>query len=692
MTKPLLAVRGLDVVYYAGGAPLPVLRDVSFEIAPNEVLGLVGESGCGKSTAALTLLGLLPPNGAITGGSITLRGRELVGLEDEELRPLRGAEMAMVFQDPAGSLNPTFTIGQQLVKAAAAHPEKIPGSSRALRRRAVELLAQVGIPDAASRFDDHPHQFSGGMKQRVLIAMALMLEPSLLIADEATSALDVTLQAQILELLLRLQQEHGTAILFVTHDLGVVAQVCDRVTVMYAGRVVEQCDVATLFERPEHPYAQALIGSIPSYRTRGTRLRAIPGRVPSLSSLRVGCTFADRCEHAQPLCRKEEPPLYGPRDHLVRCYLMDPASGVTAQPRPADVNGDARVAADRARFPKDVLVTARGLSTHFGGRRGLLARALGKGSNAVRAVDEVDFELKRGEVLGLVGESGSGKTTLGLTILRLVPATEGEVLFGERSIRALNSRELRRLRERMQIILQNPYSSLSPRMRVENLLTEPYRIHRTPKSKRYTASELLDLVRLGDELANRYPHELSGGQARRVSIARALALRPDLLVADEPTSGLDISAAASVLNLMNDLRHDLGLTYLIITHDLNIVGYIADCIAVMYLGQLVEVAPATAILGKPIHPYTQGLLAAVPDPKPGARIRRDLLPPGEIPSPRDPPPGCRFHTRCRLAQDICRTTAPALEQVETGHQVACHFWEEARATHHEYAVSKVPAL
>ena len=680
MTEPLLKVAELNVVYESGGVLLPVLRDVSFEIASNEVLGLVGESGCGKSTVAMTLLGLLPPNGRVTSGSITVRGRELVGLRNDQLRPLRGAEIAMVFQDPASSLNPTFSIGQQMVKAAAAHPDKVPGSARVLRRRAVELLGQVGIPDAAIRFDDYPHEFSGGMKQRALIAMALMLEPSLLIADEATSALDVTLQAQILELLLRLQQEHGTAILFVTHDLGIVAQVCNTVTVMYAGRVVEQCAVTTLFERPEHPYTQALIDSIPSYRTRGRRLRAIPGRVPSLTALPVGCSFAERCEYAQPTCVASEPALYGPPTHLGRCYLLDPTSGVTAGPRVFEA---AAAHVDGPRAPTDALVTARGLSTHFGRRGGVLARIVGKGASAVRAVDEVDLDLRRGEVLGLVGESGSGKTTLGLTLLRLIPATEGEISFEGKSIRTLRSRELRRLRRRMQIILQNPYSSLSPRMRVEKLVTEPYRIHRIAGDQRSTARELLALVRLGDELVHRYPHELSGGQARRVSIARALALRPDLLIADEPTAGLDISAAASVLNLMNDLRDELELTYLIITHDLNIVGYIADRIAVMYLGQLVEVAPAANLLEEPIHPYTQGLLAAVPDPNPNARRRRDLLPPGEIPSPRNPPPGCRFHTRCRFAEEICRTTVPPLDEVAPGRQVACHFWQEALATHRE---------
>lgn len=679
MTEPLLRVSGLSVEYELGGERLPALRDVSFEIASNEVVGLVGESGCGKSTVAMTLLGLLPANGAITGGSIGLRGRELVGLKDDQMRPLRGSEIAMVFQDPASSLNPTFTIGQQIVKAAAAHPDKVPGSTRALRDRAVELLAQVGIPDPATRFDDYPHQFSGGMKQRILIAMALMLEPAVLIADEATSALDVTLQAQILELLLRLRQERETAILFVTHDLGVVAQVCDRVTVMYAGRVAEQCDVMTLFERPQHPYTQALIDSVPSYRTRGSRLRTIRGRVPSLSALPPGCSFADRCEHVQSACRAAEPALYGPREHLVRCLLVSEESDVTARPRTAEESVTRPVVERGARSAPDTFLSMKGLSTHFGGRHGVVARILRRSAGAVRAVDEVDLALQRGEVLGLVGESGSGKTTLGLTVLRLVPATEGEILLEGTNIRDLGRGELRRLRRRMQIILQNPYTSLSPRMRVEDLLTEPYRIHDAREGERFTAGELLELVRLPDDLLGRFPHELSGGQARRVSIARALALRPELLIADEPTSGLDISAAASVLNLMNDLRRELALTYLVITHDLNVVGYIADRIAVMYLGQLVEVAPAAEILEEPIHPYTQGLLEAVPEPKPSARRRQRLLPPGEIPSPLDPPPGCRFHTRCRLARDICRTTTPPLERVAAGRQVACHFWEEARA-------------
>ncbi|HMJ94483.1 MAG TPA: ABC transporter ATP-binding protein [Thermoleophilaceae bacterium] len=681
MTEPLISVEGLDVVYDTSEGRVAALRDVSLTISPNEILGIVGESGCGKSTLAASLLRLLPASGQIIDGAIRFAGRDLLTLADEQMRRIRGGEIAMIFQDPLSSLNPSFTIGHQMLKAAAAHPEKVAGTERAKRLRAIELLTQVGIPDASQRIDNYPHEFSGGMRQRIMIAMALMLQPALLIADEATTALDVTLEAQIIELFRRLQEEHGTAILFVSHDLGVISEVCDRVIVMYAGRVVEEASVHSLFESPQHPYTRALLGARASYRKRGTPLATIPGRMPNLIAPPAACTYADRCIHTQPLCNQREPSLYGDAGHLARCFLLDPSSGV--EPRSSATAGAADIrTSERPDSPSaDPLLTLRNVSTYFGGKSGIVARALGRRLQAVRAVEGINLELHRAEVLGLVGESGSGKTTLGLTALRLTPATAGEIVFDGLNLLEMGASELRQIRRRMQMTFQDPHSSLSPRMRVDRLLTEPYRINGTPESERSSVRELLELVRLSEEHSRSFPHELSGGQARRVGIARALALRPDVVIADEPTSGLDASAAASVLNLMGELRRELGLTYLIITHDLNIVGHIADRIAVMYLGQLVEVGPAEAILETPTHPYTQGLLAVVPEANPRARrSKRGLLLPGEIPSPRNPPPGCRFHTRCRLAQEICRVEAPPYAEPAPGHAVACHFWQEAQAT------------
>ena len=474
------------------------------------------------------------------------------------------------------------------------------------------------------------------MRQRIMIASALMLEPALLIADEPTSALDVTLEAQIVELLKRLRETHGTAIIFISHDLGVVAQICDRVVVMYAGRAVEEGDVVSLFEQPRHPYTQALLAAIPSHLRRGQPLAAIPGRVPSLSALPPGCKFSERCPHVRTTCTEHEPALKPVDGGQVRCFIYDPSSGYERS-HSSEESGGGRVIAPAS---DGALVQATDVRTYFDASHGLFKRLRRKEKGVVRAVDGVDLEIRRGEILGLVGESGSGKTTLGRTILGLAPATSGQVLFDGLDVTQLGGGDLRRLRRRMQMIFQDPYSSLSPRLRVSYQLTEPYKINEVPPAERYRVAELLGMVELSTEQATKYPHELSGGQARRVGIARALALHPDFIVADEPTAGLDVSAAASVLNLMKELGTRLGLTYLIITHNLNLVGYVADRIAVMYLGQLVEVGPTDRIFDAPAHPYTRALLASISEPDP--RQRRDarrLLLPGEIPSPAQPPPG-----------------------------------------------------
>jgi oligopeptide/dipeptide ABC transporter ATP-binding protein len=682
----LLDIQGLEVTYHTQEGRLKALHDVSFEVHPGEIVGIVGESGCGKSTVASSLLRLLPPNGEITAGTMRFQDRDLRALSIEQLRQMRGRDMAMIFQDPMTSLNPVFSVGSQMADIQRAHATSGRGNSKAMRQLSLDLLEQVGIPDTEHRFRSFPHEFSGGMRQRIMIAMALMSQPTLLIADEPTSAVDVTLEAQILQLVQQLRHKYKTAILYISHDLGVIAQLCDRVIVMYAGRIIEQGDVNSLFADPQHPYTQALLASVPSRKKRGRRLATIPGVVPNLTALPPGCKFADRCQFVRAACQESEPGYLQVDGRNVRCFIYDAKSSYQSDlPLPETAEEAELIQLQNGREWQTAtgsdqeLFNLDSVSTHFYDSQNILDRLRGHERSAVRAVDDVDLKIHPGEVIGLVGESGSGKTTLGKTILRLGPLTSGKITFDGQDISATSGSRLRSLRSRMQMIYQDPYSSLSPRVRVSYLLTEPYIIHRVPEAERSTVSELLQMVGLSDEQATKFPHELSGGQARRVGIARALALHPEFLVADEPSAGLDVSVAASILNLMKDIADELGLTYLIITHNLNIVAYIATRVAVMYLGNLVEVGPTDLIFDAPAHPYTLGLLSAISEPDPQQRKEGGrLLLAGEIPSPRNPPPGCRFHTRCPFAEDRCKTDVPLLEEIEPGHVVACHFWERVR--------------
>ncbi|MGH3097589.1 MAG: dipeptide ABC transporter ATP-binding protein [Streptosporangiales bacterium] len=606
MAEPALRVEHLHVGYRVKGQSFEALHDVSLEVATGGVVGVVGESGCGKSTLASTMMRLLPPNGRITSGRLSLHGQDMLALSDRGLRQVRGSRIGMVFQDPLTSLNPTFKVSTQMINALRAH-----GGSRrsgSLRSQAVEMLDRVGIADPERRIDDYPHQFSGGMRQRIMVATTLLLRPDVLICDEATSALDVTLQAQILGILTELCREQGTALVVISHDIGVIAQMSDQVYVLYAGRVVESGPAVDVLARPQHPYTRKLLAAVPSRHRREERLSTIPGRVPSLAALPTGCTFANRCEAAQAVCEAGEPPLLEHDRGQVRCLLevRDAADVELRNRTPPAGEGPSPGAGSAESAPG--LVEIRDLHVHFGGRR-----RLRRGGETVRAVDGVDLSLDRAEIVGLVGESGSGKTTLGKALLRLVTATRGEVRFEGTDIAAVSRREWRHVRRGLQMIFQDPYGSLSPRLRVDQLLTEPYHINRTLPEQRYGVDELLELVGLSSEQATKYPHELSGGQARRVGVARALAMQPDFVVADEPTSGLDVSAASAILNLLLDLRTRLSLTLLIITHDLNVVGYVADRIAVMQEGKVVELGSADAVMDNPRHAYTQNLLASIPE-------------------------------------------------------------------------------
>jgi peptide/nickel transport system ATP-binding protein len=692
MVEPLLQVKNLEVKYHTREGTLTAIHGANFVLHQGEILGVVGESGCGKSTVASAVMRLLPPNGELSGGQILLQGRDLCQLDEEGMRQLRGRDMAMIFQDAMTSLNPVFTVERQMVDALRAQASRAGDGrdgTKSPRERAVDMLDRVGIPDPAKQIGEYPHQFSGGMRQRIMIATALLSNPALLVADEPTSALDVTLEAQILELICGLRDELGTAILYITHDLGVIARLCDRVIVMYAGNIVETGGVYSIFDQPAHPYTQALLQSHPSHSARDHRLRTIRGRVPSLRDLPAGCKFSPRCDLVRDICHTAEPAYWQVDGQSVLCHAYAPDwteagapvplaidTAEPATPPPVEVSGTLG----------DVLVEMKELRTHFRDHVGLLGQILGQKAGSVRAVDGVDFQLRRGETLGLVGESGSGKTTLGRTLLRLVDATDGRVAIDGQDITALSQSKLRPLRGRMQMIFQDPFSSLSPRMKVSSMLLEPFQIHGIPiDNPAAKVDELLEVVGLSAEQADKYPHQLSGDQARRVGIARALALHPDILVADEPTAGLDVSVAAGILNLLKDLRERLNLTYIIITHNLNVLGFIADRVAVMYLGQLDELAQTHLLFTHPRHPYTEALISAIPIPDPRLReVQQHIILKGEIPSARKPPPGCPFHPRCRYVEERCTTEVPPLEPLpgdrDDGqqHLTACFFPERVK--------------
>jgi peptide/nickel transport system ATP-binding protein len=629
---------------------------VSFDIAPGETFALLGESGCGKSMTALALMRLLPPAARIAGGGVTFAGRELMRLPESGMRSLRGGGMAMIFQEPGTSLNPVMTVGAQIAEALKLH------AGKAEAERVVELLAAVGIPDPARRAAEYPFQMSGGMKQRAMIAMALAGEPELLIADEPTTALDVTIQAQVLELLAKLQRDRGMAMLLITHDLGIVAGMAHRVAVMYAGQIVEVGPRDAFYRAPQHPYSRKLFAAIPRGGKRGQSLAVIAGQVPSLSGEFAGCRFVERCEHALERCRREPPGWTRLGDaHAVRCHLREteraPAIAVEA--------GGAGVAPPAG--PAAPLLEVSGLEVHFPIRRGLLKRTVGH----VKAVDGVSLEIPAGRTLALVGESGCGKTTVGKAVLQLHRPTAGEVVFGGVELTGLRGRRLRERRADFQIVFQDPYASLNPRMRVHDILMEGLAALGRPGpqgARERRIVELLGQVGLPGDAQWRYPHEFSGGQRQRIAIARALSVDPRLVVCDEPTSALDVSVQAQILNLLKRLQEERGLAYLFITHNIGVVEYLADEVAVMYLGRIVERGTVAEVLGAPKHPYTQALLAAVPTLD-GERQAVHVA--GELPSPVAPPSGCHFHPRCPEATSRCRAAYPAAARLTPTHEVRC---------------------
>lgn len=675
----LLNVVDLKVWFDTPEGVVRAVDGVSLDVEAGETVALLGESGSGKSITALALLHLVPqPAGRIVAGRVLLDGQDLMRLPERDMRQVRGRRIAMIFQEPQTSLNPVLTLGQQI-------GEVLPRtwSRRARRERTAYWLDAVGIADAGRRLDEYPHQFSGGMKQRAMIAMALAAEPQLLIADEPTTALDVTIQAQVLELLKDLQRRTGMAMLFITHDLGVVHEVADRVTVMYAGQVVESAGSRDFFEGARHPYSRKLFRAVPNRSKRGGTLEVIPGAVPSLTQEFRGCRFAERCEWAWELCRTTVPAWQTEAGHGVRCHLYG-ASG-RGRPGPSGI-ARAGVTAPREAVhsePQPVL-RVKDLAVHFPIHRGILRRVAGY----VRAVDGVSLAVGAGRTLALVGESGCGKTTVGKAILQLIAPTAGEVVFDGLRLDRLTASALRPLRRRLQVVFQDPFASLDPRMLVSAILEEGMRAQGTggadAKTRRQRAGELLQQVGLGPDALNRYPHEFSGGQRQRLCIARALSVEPQLIICDEPTSALDVSVQAQILNLLKRLQQELSLSYLFITHNLAVVEYLAHEVAVMYLGRIVEQGSVSEVLDSPKHPYTQALLAAVPvftegGPGEAVKARPVIRLQGDVPSPAKPPSGCHYHPRCPQAMAHCRTEYPAETGFSATHRVRCHLYLPAKA-------------
>ena len=654
---PPLVVEHLGVSFAtAGGREVAAVTDVSLTVAAGEFVALVGESGSGKTVTARALLGLHAP-GARVEGRVMIRGRDIGRLARRDLERLRGAEVAMVFQQPMTTLNPVLSVGRQLRDAIVAHQ---PLRRRAATQRAVELLDLVGLPRPRRTFDAYPHQLSGGMQQRVGIALAVAHEPALIVADEPTTALDVTIQAQVMELLDDVRRACSAAVLLISHDLGLVARRAERVLVMYAGQLVESGPTAEVLAGPRAPYTAGLLASSPTTASRRA-LTPIPGAPPLPGEHPPGCRFAPRCPHRIDRCEFEPPVL---RDagiaRQARCLRLEELGALSA------------VASDRDERPAAtarVVLQAAGLRTSFRGRRAWPWSP----PPIVRAVDGVDLELRRRETLAVVGESGSGKTTLGRTLVRLLEPDAGTIHLDDRDITHIRGRALRALRGRLQLVFQDPLGALNPRRSIARAIAEPLRLHARPHDRAAVAA-LAERVGIGTALLDRRPPELSGGQLQRVGIARALAVDPEVVVLDEPVSALDVSVQAQILALLEALQAQTGVGYLLISHDLAVVRHLADRVLVLYLGRVVEQAPATRLFALPAHPYTHALLSAIP------RLEDDGRPvivcEGDRPDPADPPAGCRFHPRCPLAQDRCRHEEPSLVTVdgpEPEHRVACHF-------------------
>ena len=679
MNDALLSVQNLKTYFRTPEGLARAVDGISFDIKPNEIFALVGESGCGKSVTALSVIQLVAqPAGFIADGAIYYKGQDITQLSEVEKRKVQGNDIAMVFQEPMTSLNPVFTIGNQISEAIRQH-QNLRGT--AARNAAIEMLDLVGIPEPAARYDEYPHQMSGGMKQRVMIAMALSCRPGLLIADEPTTALDVTIQAQILELIQRLQQELQMAVLLITHDLGVVANIADRVAVMYAGKIAEMGTWEQLYETPQHPYTVKLLESTPARDKRGTQLHTITGRVPKATEYNDGCRFADRCPEVMNGCESIAPTLHAVNgsEHNVSCHLYNPEP-----PFNAVVTDATKLELETELAPKNEVSSTEptasqpqlqvtDLCVHYPIQKGIFKRTVGY----VYAVDNVTLEILRGKTLALVGESGSGKTSFGKAILQLGVPVKGDLVYDGTNIATATRELMHPYRKRMQIIFQDPYASLNPRMTVGAIIQEGMQAHNIGASadeRRDRVAELMQRVGLSPDMVNRYPHEFSGGQRQRIGIARCLAVDPEFIVCDEATSALDVSVQAQILNLLKSLQSDFNLTYLFITHNLSVVEYFADEVAVMYLGRIVERGTTEEIFDSPKHPYTRALLSAVPKMDPQTGVEKIQLE-GDVPSPINRPAGCYFHPRCPEVMPTCKDEYPGETNFTQTHSCQCYLYQ-----------------
>ena len=678
---PVLEVENLAISYETRKGDVDAVRGVSFRVNRGETLGVVGESGCGKSTIAFGIVGYLGANGKVVEGSINFEGESLVGRSEEELNELRGNRISLVYQDPMQALNPSLRVGRQLTEVLTCH-QRI--SNDEAWERSIEMLKRVYMPDTESMMVRYPHQLSGGQQQRVVIAMALLNNPSLLIMDEPTTALDVTVEAAVLDLIDDLKRDFNAGIIFITHNLGVVARISDRLAVMYAGEMVERATISDVFERPCHPYTRGLLSAVPRLgeSKEAAVLKPIRGHVPPPAErVKTACIFFPRCDYATDHCRAERPELAyieGHDDHRARCFY---AQDIENQARTSKRRKADEILESQQATEGETLLSFDQLKIYYEQEANTVASIFGLGQKRhVKAVDDVSVGLNKGRTLGVVGESGCGKSTLVKGIIGLEQVTGGQVEFLNVDINMpVKQRSLKWIRE-MQMVFQNPDSTLNPAYPVGKQIARPILRFKTVPKKQVTAEvmRLLRAVRLDDYYYYRLPRQLSGGEKQRVGIARALASKPDLVICDEPVSALDVSVQAAVINLLLDIQHTFGTTMIFIAHDLSVVRYFSDDVAVMYLGWIVEIGPAEKIYAPPYHPYTEALLSAVPIPDPSADQAHIRLS-GNVPSALDPPPGCRFHTRCPRRKEmlpnggeICEHEIPPWQESLKGHRIKCH--------------------